>query len=437
MTAQDPPLDGKERQPPAGRGVLAVLVSIMGVGALLTYGVSSSSALVVERLGIPDGLLGTLVSVVFVSAAVTSLWLGRLADRLSVRAQLTIIFGCTVLSLVAAAFARQYAVLLLAAALVGPTQAIANPTTNRIILAVAPPGKKTSWIGVKQSGVQVSQLFAGLFFPVVALAFGWTGAALGAALVAAVLWVVALRVAAGPAAEATASAATGTPPGPGGDAEAAAPEHASPPGRERGRRRSRRSRPAPLPTAVWLTAAVAFLMGLGMQAGNVYLALFAVREIGFSGVAAGAAVAVAGVVGVASRIGWGLRIDAGDRPTTLLILIGAGAIGSAVLLVAAGELREPWLLWAAAALHGATSLGTNVVLNALLLFLVPRHRIGAASGVNSLGMFAGFSLGPLLMGLTLDATGHFTLGWWAVAVLYAVGIGVVLVLRSRLGGREG
>ncbi len=394
--------------PARGGAVLAVLVGVMAVGPLFNYGVSASSALVVERLGIPDGLLGSVVSVVFVSAALTSLWLGRLADRLSVRTQLAIVFGGSALALVCAAFAQHYAVLLVAAALVGPTQAIANPTTNRIILAEAPPGRKTSWIGVKQSGVQASQLFAGLFFPAVALAFGWTGAALGAALVAGVLWAVAVRV-------------VGRTPGKVPDEEPAE-------GPKRGAER--------LPGAVWLTAAIAFLMGLGTQAANVYLALFAVRELDFPVVLAGAAVAVAGVVGVLSRIAWGRRMDAGDRPTTLLIMIGAGAIGSTVLLVVAAELHAGWLLWAAAAVHGMTALGTNVVLNAFLLFLVPRQRIGAASGVNSMGMFAGFSLGPIVMGAVLAATGHFTLGWWVMGGLYAAGIAVVLVLRARLGDVE-
>lgn len=396
----------------SGGAVLAVLVGIMGVGPLLNYGVSASSALVVDRLGIPDGLLGSVVSVVFVSAALTSLWLGRLADRLSVRAQLAIVFGGSALALVCAAFAQHYAMLLVAAALVGPTQAIANPTTNRIILAEAPPGRKTSWIGVKQSGVQASQLFAGLFFPTVALAFGWTGAALGAAAVAGVLWVLAVRV-------------VGRVP----DDASAAPRAALSADRTS-------AATGPLPAAVWLTAAIAFLMGLGTQAANVYLALFAVRELDFPVVLAGAAVAVAGVVGVLSRIAWGRRMDAGDRPTTLLIMIGLGAIGSTVLLVLAGELHAGGLLWAAAAVHGMTALGTNVVLNAFLLFLVPRERIGAASGVNSMGMFAGFSLGPIVMGAVLGATGHFTLGWWVMGGLYAAGILVVLVLRARLGGQE-
>ena len=405
----------------------------MGVGPLFNYGVSASSALVVDRLGIEDGLLGTVVSVVFVSAALTSLWLGRLADRLSVRAQVAIVYGGSALALVCAAFAQHYAVLLVAAALVGPTQAIANPTTNRIILAQAPPERKTSWIGVKQSGVQASQLFAGLFFPAVALAFGWTGAALGAACVALLLWVIAVAVL--------------------GRVADAAPSEGEACGREvRDRRREgpldaaekattqtadRRATQSAerLPAEVWLTAAIAFFMGMGTQAANVYLSLFAVRELGFSVLLAGVAVAVAGVVGVVSRIAWGRRMDAGGRPTTLLLAIGTGAIGSTMLLVLAAELHQPWLLWMAAAMHGISALGTNVVLNAFLLTLVPRERIGAASGVNSMGMFAGFSLGPIVMGAVLGATGHFTVGWWVMGGLYAFGILVVLVLRARVGGR--
>ena len=455
------PMRGPGRAEPVhGRGgaVLAVLVAVMGVGPLLTYGVSASSALVVEQLGIPDGLLGSIVSAVFVSAALTSLWLGRLADRLSIRAQLAIVFGGASLALVVAAFAQQYAVLLLAAALVGPTQAIANPTTNRIILAEAPAGKKTSWIGVKQSGVQASQLFAGLFFPATALAFGWTGAALGAAAITGVLWAVAVRVIGRGAGRGVAGHSAGgvQPPADRVSADShpaprqgkGSTEADSRPAPRQGegstetasgrRRESRapRARDGRLPAAVWLTAAIAFLMGLGTQAANVYLALFAVREVGFAPVTAGLAVAVAGVVGVISRIMWGRRMDAGARPTTLLVMIGLGAIGSTALLVLAGELHLPGLVWAAAAAHGISALGTNVVLNAFLLTLVPRERIGAASGVNSLGMFAGFSLGPIVMGAVLEATGHFTVGWYVMAGLYAAGIAVVLLLRARLGGQE-
>ena len=86
------------RRPSAA--LLWVLLAAMGAGPLFNYGVSASSTVVMERLDVTSGQLGTVMTVVFAAAAVTSLGLGRAADRLSARAQLSIIFGGTAAALV-------------------------------------------------------------------------------------------------------------------------------------------------------------------------------------------------------------------------------------------------------------------------------------------------------------------------------------------------
>src|SRR5699024_12515720 len=99
----------------------------------------------------------------------------------------------TAVSVVVAFSYESYWLLVVAALRAGPAQAISTPTTNRVIMRAVPHHKRTGWIGVKLSGVQASQLFAGLFFPAVALALEWTGAALGGAVVCTVLWLVSLN----------------------------------------------------------------------------------------------------------------------------------------------------------------------------------------------------------------------------------------------------
>lgn len=183
----------------ASTGLLIILLCAMGAGPLFNYGVSVSSALIIEDLGITAGQIGFIVTVVFAAAAISSMWLGNLADKISVRAQMLLIFLGTAVALVVAAFAHSYWLLLVAAVLAGPAQAISNPTTNRVIIRAVPVDKRTGWIGVKQSGVQASQLFSGLFFPAVALALGWTGAALGGAVVCVLLWLISLKYVPSPA----------------------------------------------------------------------------------------------------------------------------------------------------------------------------------------------------------------------------------------------
>ncbi len=389
-----------------GPGLLFVLVCAMGAGPVMNYGISATSTLIMADLGISESQFGLLAATCFASAALSSMSLGRLSDRISSRSQMLIIFGGTALALILMAVSGNYLWLLAAVLLSGPAQAISNPTTNRIIIHAVQPGKRPGWMGLKQSGVQASQLFSSLFFPAAALFAGWRGAAVGAAQVLGVL--LAYAWARLPAAPRTKSART---------------DDIRPPAERR------------FPAAVWLLAAFALFSGAGMQATNVYLPLFAQRELGFSLLLAGAAAAAAGVVGVASRVMWGRRMAEGVRASTLLLILAAGAICGAVLLLAAGETGIPALLWAGVVFHGASVLGVNVVVMAGVLREVPKERVGAASGAVSLGMYAGFASGPLVMGLLLEFSGGFLDGWIFIGTSYLACVLVGLAYR-RLGGRR-
>ncbi|WP_415855129.1 MFS transporter [Sinomonas sp. G460-2] len=382
----------------APTSLLFVLVCAMGVGPLLNYGLSAASPLILHDLGMSQSQLGLLAGAVFASAAVGSMWLGQLSDRATSRQQFLLIFGGTVLALVVAALAQNFWVLLVAVVLAGPAQSISNPTTNRLVVTAVPQAQRSGWIGIKQSGVQASQLFAGLFIPAVSLWLGWHGAFALAALVAlGLLWYALQKL----------------------PSEQARP------------RTTARAKSAAdgLPLPVWLFAAFAFLSGLGTQATNVYLPLFAVRSLGFPLVLAGVAAGVSGVVGVTSRVIWGRQMSLGRRPSAMLLALAAGAVVGVLCLLSAGVFRQPALLWAGVALHGATVLGANVITNAAVLVVVPPERVGIASGVLAMGMYAGFALGPFVMGLLADATGGYEAGWITVGSGYVLCVGVALWLR--------
>ena len=406
----------------ASTGLLIILLCAMGAGPLFNYGVSVSSALIIEQLGITAGQIGFIVTIVFAAAAVSSIWLGNLADKISVRRQMVLIFLGTALALAVAAFAESYWLLLVAAVLAGPAQSISNPTTNRVIMRAVPLEKRTGWIGVKQSGVQASQLFSGLFFPAVALALGWTGAALGGALVCVLLWLVSLKYVPSPA-QLTRRHEAAPEPEP---AEVTV---------DTGKISTVETKDS-LPTVVYFFAAIAMLSGMGMQATNVYLPLFAVQELNFSLVLGGAAAAASGIIGVVSRIAWSRRMQAGAEPSRLLMLISGGALLGVLAFLGAALWQQPALVWTGAALHGITVFGANVVINAGLLRVVPTHKIGAASGLNSMGMYTGFALGPLIMGLFQDMTHSFMAGWLFVGLSYLLCGAVTIALYRRTLRKE-
>lgn len=393
--------------------LLVLLVAAMASGPMLGYGLSASSAVVIERVGISAGQLGGLASLSFVTAALGSLGFGRLADHLGIRAQLVLIHGLSILSLVLAAAASQYWMLVLAAVCAGLPLATSNPTTNRIIVRHVPHDRRSVWIGTKQSGVQVAQLFSGLFFPVLTLWLGWAGAAIGAAVVVALLLVQAMAALPGDP----------EPPTPAGQGHPGPPRPATLAGRR-------------LPGVVWYLAGISLLSGAGMQATNVYLPLFAVQSLDYGLVVGGVAAGVTGTVGVMSRLFWSRRLQGGARPTTLLVVIFVGAILSGASLLAAnlGDVRG--LLWVGAVLLGGSTLGVSVVVNATIVRVVVRERVGAATGVTAMGMYVGFAAGPLVMGAVRDVTGDFWWGWAIVVAVYTAGLVLSLALRWRGPGAE-
>lgn len=396
---------------------LALITSGMGAGPLYNFGLSATSALVIANFAISPSQFGAVLTTVFASAAVASTFLGWLADRLPMRAQFSVLFGGAALSLAVAALAPSFAFLLLTAVFSGLSQAMSNPATNRAILALAPPAKRTGWIGVKQSGVQASQLVAGLSFPALAILLGWPGAAVVLSLVCLALLVATFVVLPSRAAAAAAKAPTASVP---------VTDRANPlTGRQ-------------IWTIVVLLAVVSFLSGFGLMATNTYLALFAVQEFGFSLVLGGVLVAAAGFIGVASRVWWGRRLARGSRAGTLLIVMSVGAVGAAGVLLLAGAVHAPALLWVAVALHGVTVLGANVVVNASVVKVAGGTRLGSATGVTAAGMYSGFATGPIVTGLIVDSPAGFTAGWLVVAAAYVaclvVSIGYAMVTaRYRRG----
>jgi MFS family permease len=190
-----------------------------------------------------------------------------------------------------------------------------------------------------------------------------------------------------------------------------------------------------LPGTVWVYAAYALLSGFGIQATNVYLPLFAQREVGFSLVLGGLTAAVAGVVGVASRIVWGQRIVGKGNAFTLLVTLGVGAAAGAALLLAAGLTQSGVLLWCGVLLHGAMGLAINVVVMAGMMRDVPRGKVGAASGRVAVGLYLGFAAGPLAMGGLLTAFNGFMAGWCVVMGVYLACALLAALARHRMPGR--
>ena len=413
-----------------GIGLLTVLLGAVAAGPILLYGLSATSDSIIAELGISEAHFGLLATTCFGAAAIGSATLGRLADRHSDLSLMAFIFVLSTLALLLVAVPDGFWMLLLAAALSGIAQSFPNGVTNRILLERVPTVRRIGWVGIKQSGVQVSQLVASLLFPVLAIGIGWRGAALTVAIIPLILLAMTWRSLRTtpllPTAPSTVdtdtvdNAATDTP------AEAAdRPAEPIP------------NSPARHPGMVWALAIFGLINGIGVQATNVYMPLFAVREMSFSLVLGGATAALAGVIGVIARVTWARRMAKGASGPHLLLVLALIALAGAVLFLLADAAGWALLVWVAVAFHGISALGVSVVLMAALMRAIPAASMASASGMVTAGMFFGFALGPLLMGVIVGSPGGFELGWIAVGITYLLCSVLALVLiRVTSRGRR-
>lgn len=303
----------------------------------------------------------------FATAAVSARFAGAVADRLPTRLILTTLYTGSVVAVAGASLAPTVPLITAALVIAGFATSLGNPVTNRLITARDDQSHRGLLVGVKQSGVQVTQLLTGLLLPAVGFIIGWK-AALDVALVlplAAVFfaWRFVLR-------DAPSSGSSSAP-------------------------SDRRPAPGtPLPAGVWWLCGYAFLSIVGLLATITYLPLFAFDSIDLDSVDAGLLVAVIGGAGILARVGWGQLSDRLRSPHLLMVSLASAAAISEVLLLTAGLARSQTPLWVGTLLFAVTGGAIGSVTMVATIQLAPWFEIGRATGVVALGQFAGDLVGP-------------------------------------------
>ncbi|WP_394619850.1 MFS transporter [Lentzea sp. JNUCC 0626] len=374
-----------------GRAAVPVLTTAAMTASMLPlFLVGALSPALVREFGIARPLLGVLVTAGFGVAVVLSLAIGPVVDALGPRRSIIVLFASSAVALTVFAAAPHYAVLVLAVGLGGVPQALANPSTNKLIAGSVEAARRPVLLGIKQSGVQLGAFVAGL--PLAWLADG-------------VDWRLAVGVAAGLALVA-------------GLGCMALPQDPIPARRVSLLEVARR----PLLTVtlgasrlIWRLAGFSLLLGSGIAAVNTYVALYATEELGFGAPVAAGLVAVLGVVGIAGRIVWS-RVAGRE----LLVGLSAAAVLAPLLLLTG----VPALAWVAMVVVGGCAVAANAISMVLVVAASQGAELGRNSALVSAGFFAGFAVGPPLFGLV-----GYGAGWVLVAVEF--GLAAVVAWRAR------
>ncbi|WP_454917374.1 MFS transporter [Xanthobacter sediminis] len=389
---------------------LAVTIAIQALVSLSSLAAPVMAPAAARTTGLAAEQVGVFVGVVYVAASVSSLVSGDMVRRWgAIRMSQASLLLCA-LGLSCAATGMP-AMILLAAVLIGLGYGPVTPASSHILMRTTPPHRMGLTFSLKQTGVPLGGMLAGLMVPPLVAGLGWQATA----AVLAGLCVVATAV--------TQSIRPGL-------------------DDDRDPRRAI-SAGAPLRSLmqVFSTPAIrdigvcSFFFGAMQLCLTTFLVIYLTTTQGMGLALAGTVLAVAQVAGVVGRIGWGWLSDRFIRPRLLLGLLGL-AMGSAGIAFATAGGSWPTLAFMAVALvFGASAIGWNGIFLAEVAHLAPSGQAAAISGASLFLTYAGVVVGPPAFAAVVARTGSFPLAYFAIGIVMVL-VGLFLILTRPRAGRR-
>ena len=377
--------------------ITVVLVSASALAAG-TFAISAPGVLAPKLAAAFDlsrTQIGVVTALVFLGAAVGSGPAGRWTDRGDPARVLGLSMACFTAAVLLIAAAPDRGALFGGAVPAGLAYGGVNPPTT-VVVAGRLARRLGFFLSLKQSGVPIGGLLAGVLLPPAALAFGWRAAVALAAVLCAV-------------------------------AAAVTPLLRNAPTLDLG---GRAAGPPPPRRKLAALATFGFIMAGSQWAFLTYLVLYLTEQFGFGLGAAGLALALAQALGACARLAWGWASDVSGRRLEVLLLMATLQM-TALALLAAVSVRA--LAWPLVALAGTMVIGWNGAFYGLLAETAGAGSVGRVSGGVLIFIFGGSVVFPPLLGALVDTAGSWRPLWATCAGMVAVG---ALVLGAGVRGHE-
>jgi MFS family permease len=385
--------------------VLATVTSVQAAATLAVLAMATLAPNAAASLGLGAELVGYQVSLTYLAAAATSLVAGVVVRRWgagtasSAAMCLTFFGGIGIAS-------GNLPTMILATLLIGVGYGLTNPAASHLLFRYTPSSRRNLVFSIKQTGVPIGGVLAGLVLPVVAEQAGWQAAVLtcsaGAAIVLLLL------------APFRRSWDTDRVPG-----------------------IALRSSVIDALGLVWRSPTLRCLSLTGFCFSAAQLSLiafivtFLVKDLGWSLVAAGAVAAAVQFCGALGRIMWGVAADRLGSGLAVLALIG---ILTSLLATATATLTPEtptWITIAILCFLGASGVGWNGVFLADVARLSLAGDVGSATGGALFFTFAGVVFGPALFSLLFSFVGSYGMTIGILGILPLIGSTLVIwVIRS-------
>lgn len=399
-------LSGRIVEMNAGLGTtLFITLAIQALVSAAALTVPVLAPVLGPELGVPAEYVGVYVSLLYMGAMFGSLSAGGWVLRIgAIRASQVGLSLCVVGLL--ATMTGIPAIVALGALIVGLGYGPMTPASSHLLAKTTPPHRMSFVFSVKQTGVPLGGVLAGVCVPKLDEWVGWQGAL----ITVAVACVACIGMAELVRSDLDSDRRAGHPVGLGKLRESLA--------------------------LVFSKRPLAFMAGSSLTFSAVQMSLGAFLvtylhdSLGYSLVAAGLMLSVAQVAGMSGRLLWGWVSDRFTGAVVMLfilaVLMAVGGFALAALPKGASE----WLLAAILILFGATSVGWNGVYLAEVARQAPVGQAGMATGGSLACTFFGVVLGPPLFGVIASVAGSYRVAF-VLIVIPALLLGILLLLQRR------
>lgn len=395
------------REPSPARDLasaLRITTAIQIVATATVLALTTIAPIVAAGLGISAHWVGYQISLVYLSGAFASVAAGSLIARYGAVRVAEATVACCFLGLLGLATAN-LALIVLASLAMGIGYGLNNPASSQILMRVAPPERRNFVFSVKQAGVPIGGMLAGLLFPWLSVTVGWQGALVSLAIVPLLLLIPVVAM--------------------------------------RGAFDELRNRGAPFwkglvsgPRAVWADRRLRTIALLSLVYSAVQLSLstfvvsMLIEENEWHPVAAGEVLALVQVAGAAGRLAWGHAADWARSSFSTFVLVGVLACLGAAATVGFDALPVPAGLLLLSVFAFCAN-GWNGVMLAETARLAPHGEVGQVTGGVLLFVFLGVVIGPSAFALLYGQIGSYALTFGIFGAVSLVAVAALLLAQRR------
>lgn len=382
---------------------LSATVAVQSLTALASLTVAVLAPSAFPEIGVGPTAVGIYTSIIYVGAMTAALMSGGAVNRYGPIRVSQVSLALCALGLIPVV-AGWWPLILLAALVLGCGYGPVTPASSHILARHTPPSLYSLVFSIKQTGVPLGGMLAGILVPFLVVQSDWRTAALAIATLC-----IAVALAVQPTRRPFDEALDRRVPLFQGHIVGPIKLVLSDP-------------------RLRILVFSSFTFSGMQQCLSVFLVTYLVHDLRWSLVQAGLALSVCQAAGIGGRILWGALADRTGRSHTILGGIG---LGMTAVAIATGAFDSSWpslAIYVVVALFGVTAIGWNGVVLAEIARIVPPAEIGRATGGTLFITFSGVVLAPPVFGAIAAAIGAFGPGYFVFAVFTAI-FGVALLRR--------